>query len=275
MNFLGAYFQLEPIVLHLASSTKEHKMKINIITGGSRGLGRSMALHVAGKGQDSIITYNSKKEDADAVVKAIEAKGRKAVAIQLDVSKPATFDAFVASVKKALSTTWKTGKFDHLVNNAGTGMYTPIADVTEEKWDEIMTIHLKAPFFLTQKLLPLMNDGGKIINVSSGLARFSSPGSSSYAMMKGGIEVFTRYLAKELGSRQITANTLAPGAIETDFGGGRTRDNKEINAAIAGNTALGRVGLPDDIGALAAAMLSDDFRWVNGQRIEATGGMFL
>ncbi len=250
-------------------------MKINIITGGSRGLGRSMALHVADRGQDSIITYNSRREDADAVVKAIEAKGRKAVAIQLDVSKPATFDAFVAGVKQALSTSWKTQKFDHLVNNAGTGMYTPIADVTEEKWDEIMTIHLKAPFFLTQKLLPLINDGGKIINVSSGLARFSYPGSSSYAMMKGGIEVFTRYLAKELGSRRISANTLAPGAIETDFGGGRTRDNKEINTAIAGNTALGRVGLPDDIGALAAAMLSDDFRWVNGQRIEATGGMFL
>ena len=250
-------------------------MKINIITGGSRGLGRSMALHAADRGQDSVITYNSKKEDADAVVKAIEAKGRKAVALQLDVSKPESFDAFVTEVKKALAATWKAGKFDHLVNNAGIGMYTPITEVTEAKWDEIMTIHLKAPFFLTQKLLPLINDRGKIINISSGLARFSHPGSSSYAMMKGGIEVFTRYLAKELGSRGISANTLAPGAIKTDFGGGRIRDNKEIEDAIAGQTALGRVGEADDIGLLGASMLSDDFRWVNGQRVEASGGFFL
>jgi NAD(P)-dependent dehydrogenase (short-subunit alcohol dehydrogenase family) len=250
-------------------------MKINIITGGSRGLGRSMALNLADKGQDSIITYNSKKAEAEAVVKEITAKGRKAVAIHLDVSKPASFDGFVSEVKKALSATWKTEKFDHLVNNAGIGMYTPIADVAEDKWDEIMTIHLKAPYFITQKLLPMMNDGGKIINVSSGLARFSFAGSSAYAMMKGGIEVFTRYLAKELGARGITANTLAPGAIQTDFGGGRVRDDKDMNAMIAGQTALGRVGLPDDIGALAAAMLSEDFRWVNGQRIEASGGFFL
>jgi len=250
-------------------------MKINIITGASRGLGRSMALHLADKGQDSIITYHANKAAADEVVKAIAAKGRKAVALQLDVSKPATFDAFLAEIKSALANTWQRDTFDHLVNNAGTGMYVPIKDVTEERFDEIMTIHLKAPFFLTQKLLPNMADGGRIINVSSGLARFSHPGSSTYAMMKGGIEVFTRYLAKELGPRRITANTLAPGAIETDFGGGRTRDNKEINALIAGQTALGRVGLPDDIGALAAAMLSDDFRWVNGQRVEASGGIYL
>ncbi|MBG1233307.1 SDR family NAD(P)-dependent oxidoreductase [Aestuariivirga litoralis] len=250
-------------------------MKINIITGGSRGLGRSIALHAADRGQDSIITYNTNKTEADKVVSEITAKGRKAVALQLDVSKPASFDAFVGEVKKALSATWNTEKFDHLVNNAGIGMYTPIVDVTEEKWDEIMTIHLKSPYFLTQKLLPVMNDGGKIINVSSGLARFSMPGSSTYAMMKGGIEVFTRYLAKELGARKISANTLAPGAIETDFGGGRVRDSKDMNAMIAGQTALGRVGLPDDIGAIGASMLSDDFRWVNGQRVEASGGFFL
>ena len=250
-------------------------MKINIITGGSRGLGRSMALHLADKGQDSIITYHSKKADADAVVKDIAAKGRKAVALQLDASNSKTFDAFVGEVKKALSTTWKADRFDHLVNNAGTGVSAPIATATEAQFDEMMAIHLKAPFFLTQKLLPLMNDGGKIINVSSGLARFSFPGLSPYAMMKGGMEVFTRYLAKELGPRGITANTLAPGAIETDFGGGRTRDDKQMNTMIASQTALGRVGLPDDIGALAAAMLSDDFRWVNGQRIEAAGGFML
>ncbi len=250
-------------------------MKINIITGGSRGLGRSMALHLADKGQDSIITYHSKKAEAEAVVKEIAAKGRQAVALQLDVSKAATFDSFVGDVRKALSNTWKAEHFDHLVNNAGTGVGVTIEQTSEAQFDEMMNIHVKAPYFLTQKLLPLMNDGGKIINVSSGLARFSFPSRAPYAIMKGAIEVFTRYLAKELGPRGISANTLAPGAIATDFAGGSTRDNPQVNAGIAAQTALGRVGLPDDIGALAAAMLSDDFRWVNGQRIEASGGFFL
>jgi NAD(P)-dependent dehydrogenase (short-subunit alcohol dehydrogenase family) len=250
-------------------------MKINIITGASRGLGRSMALHLADKGQDSIITYHTKKAEAEAVVAEIVTKGRKAVALQLDVSKAETFDSFVAQVKTALNTTWKRDSFDHLVNNAGIGVNAKIDATPEAVFDEMVNIHLKAPFFLTQKLLPVMVDGGRIVNVSSGLARFSFPAYSSYAMMKGGIEVFTRYLAKELGPRGITANTLAPGAIATDFGGGRTRDNKDVNAMLAGQTALGRVGLPDDIGALAAAMLSDDFRWVNGQRIEASGGFML
>ena len=250
-------------------------MKINIITGGSRGLGRSMALHLADKGQDSIITYHTKKADAAAVVKEIEAKGRKAVALQLDVSKPESFAGFVADVKKALQSTWKRDYFDHLVNNAGTGIGVTIEQTTEAQFDEMMNIHVKAPYFLTQKLLPLMADGGRIINVSSGLARFSYPSRAPYAIMKGAIEVFTRYLAKELGPRGITANTLAPGAIATDFGGGSTRDNPQVNSMIAGQTALGRVGLPDDIGSLAAAMLTDDFRWVNGQRIEASGGFML
>ena len=250
-------------------------MKINLITGGSRGLGKSMALHLADKGQDSIITYHSKKTEAEALVKEIHAKGRKAVALQLDVSKSETFDSFVAEVKKALTTTWKADRFDHLVNNAGTGVGVLIAETTEAQFDEMMNIHVKAPYFLTQKLLPVMNDGGRIINVSSGLARFSFPSRAPYAIMKGAIEVFTRYLAAELGQRRITANTLAPGAIATDFGGGGTRDNPQVSANIAGMTALGRVGLPDDIGALAAAMLSDDFRWVNGQRIEAAGGFML
>ncbi len=250
-------------------------MKINLITGGSRGLGRSMALHLADKGQDSIITYHSKKAEAEAVVKEIAAKGRQAVALQLDVSKAATFDSFVGDVRKALSNTWKAEHFDHLVNNAGTGVGVTIEQTSEAQFDEMMNIHVKAPYFLTQKLLPLMNDGGKIINVSSGLARFSFPSRAPYAIMKGAIEVFTRYLAKELGPRGISANTLAPGAIAIDFGGGSTRDNPQVNAGIAAQTALGRVGLPDDIGALAAAMLSDDFRWVNGQRIEASGGFFL
>lgn len=250
-------------------------MKINIITGGSRGLGRSMALHLADKSQDSIITYHINKTDAEAVVKEIETKGRKAVALQLDVSKAASFDAFVGEVKTALKKTWSVDKFDHLVNNAGTGIGVTIEQTTEAQFDEMMNIHVKAPYFLTQKLLPVMADGGKILNISSGLARFSFPSRAPYAIMKGAVEVFTRYLAKELGPRGITANTLAPGAIATDFGGGGTRDNPQVNAMIAGQTALGRVGLPDDIGALAAAMLTDDFRWVNGQRIEAAGGFML
>jgi NAD(P)-dependent dehydrogenase (short-subunit alcohol dehydrogenase family) len=250
-------------------------MKINIITGGSRGLGRSMALHLADKGQDSIVTYHANKAAADEVVQAITAKGQKAVALQLDITKAATFDAFAAEVQKALAATWQRERFDHLVNNAGTGVGVTIAETSEAQFDAMMNEHVKGPYFLTQKLLPIMNDGGRIINVSSGLARFSFPSRAPYAIMKGAIEVFTRYLAKELGERRITANTLAPGAIATDFGGGNTRDNPQVNSMIAGMTSLGRAGLPDDIGALAAAMLSDDFRWVNGQRIEAAGGFML
>lgn len=250
-------------------------MKINVITGGSRGLGRSMALHLADKGQDSIITYQSRKADAEAVVEEIEAKGRQAVALQLDVSDTSGFENFAGNVKQALATHWQRETFDHLVNNAGNGLSAPVESASEEMFDSLMNVHLKSPFFLTQKLLPLMADGGKIINVSSGLARFTFPSRAAYAMMKGGIEVFTRYLAKELGSRGITANTLAPGAIATDFGGGVVRDNPQVNAQLAGQTALGRVGEADDIGALAAAMLSDEFRWVNGQRIEASGGFYL
>lgn len=250
-------------------------MKITLITGGSRGLGRSMALNVADKGQDVIVTYHSKKAEAESVVKEIEAKGRKAAALQLDVSKTAAFDGFADAVKQVLLATWNRRHFDHLVNNAGTGLNAPIASTSEAQFDEMMNIHLKAPYFLTQKLLPLIADGGRIINVSSGLARFSFPERAAYAMMKGGIEVFTRYLAKELGQRGITANTLAPGAIATDFGGGQVRDNPQVNAQLSGMTALGRVGAAEDIGALTAAMLSDDFRWVNGQRIEASGGFYL
>ena len=250
-------------------------MKINIITGGSRGLGRSMALHLADKGQDSIITYHANKSAADDVVKATMAKGRKAVALQLDVSKPATFSAFAAEVKKVLSAHWQRETFDHLVNNAGTGASQTVEQTSEEVFDEMLNEHVKGPYFLTQKLLPMMADGDRIINVSSGLARFSFPSRAPYAIMKGAIEVFTRYLAKELGARGITANTIAPGAIATDFGGGNTRDNPQMRTMLSGQTALGRVGEADDIGALAAVMLSDDFRWVNGQRIEASGGFML
>jgi len=250
-------------------------MKIAIITGGSRGLGKSMALGLADRGQDVILTYNSKGDEAQEVVAALEAKGRRAVALQLDVSQSASFGAFAQSVKEALHATWNADHFDFLVNNAGTGLHASFETTTEEQFDEMVNVHFKGVFFLTQKLLPLLNDGGRIINISSGLARFSFPGSSAYASTKGAIEVLSRYLAKELGPRGITVNVVAPGAIATDFSGGMVRDNKQVNDMVASATALGRAGLPDDIGPMVASLLSDDNRWVNGQRIEVSGGMLL
>lgn len=250
-------------------------MKIALITGGSRGLGRDMALQLATKERDVILTYNSKRDEAQGVVEQIEAMGRKAVALQLDVSDSKSFDAFAGQVKAALNQTWQREKFDFLVNNAGTGIYVPFAETTEEQFDSMVNIHFKGVFFLSQKLLPLMNDGGRIVNISSGLARFSFENYSAYGANKGAVETLTRYLAKELGPRGITVNVVAPGAIETDFGGGAVRDNKEMNAQLASQTALGRVGLPDDIGGVVASLLSDEMRWVNGQRIEVTGGFQL
>lgn len=250
-------------------------MKIAIITGGSRGLGKSMALSLAEKGQDVILTYNSKAGEAQEVVAAIEAMGRKAVALQLDVSNSAGFDAFATSVKEALHTAWNSDKFDFLVNNAGTGIYVPFMETTEEQFDDMMNIHLKGVFFLTQKLLPLINDGGRIVNISTGLTRFTTPDTIPYASLKGAVEVFTHYLAKELGPRGITVNAVAPGAIATDFSGGIVRDNPEVNKRVAGMTALGRVGVPDDIGPMIASLLSDDSRWMTGQRLEVSGGMNL
>jgi NAD(P)-dependent dehydrogenase (short-subunit alcohol dehydrogenase family) len=250
-------------------------MRIAIVTGGSRGLGKSMCLRLAEKGHDIILTYNSKRAEADEVAAQIEKLGRKAAAFQLNVADHKTFNAFVDQVKNALGNKWQRADFDFLVNNAGIGIHAPVVETTEEQFDQLMNIHLKGPFFLTQKLLPLMKDGGRIINLSSGLARFSLPGYGAYAAMKGGIEVLSRYMAKELGPRKITVNVIAPGAIETDFGGGTVRDNKQINDMIASQTALGRVGLPDDIGGAVAALLSDDNGWINGQRIEVSGGIFL
>jgi NAD(P)-dependent dehydrogenase (short-subunit alcohol dehydrogenase family) len=250
-------------------------MKIAVITGGSRGLGKSMGLHLARNGHDVILTYRSKKAEAEAVVAEIAQMGQKSVALPLDVSDSKTFGAFATSVKNALAQNWERNDFDFLVNNAGVGVSALFMDTTEAQFDQLMNIHLKGPFFLTQKLLPLIKDGGRIINISSGLARFSMPGYSAYASMKGGVETLTRYLAKELGERHITVNVVAPGAIETDFGGGAVRDNPEMNAMIASGTALGRVGLPDDIGGIVAALLADEMAWINGQRIEASGGVFL
>ena len=248
---------------------------IALVTGASRGLGKSTALKLAASGSDLILTYLSNAEQVQAVVSQIEALGRRAVALRLDVADSKSFAAFAAEVKNALVQGWNRERFDHLVNNAGSGAHAAFDATTEEQFDSMVNIHLKGTFFLTQKLLPLINDGGRIVNISSGLTRFSLPGYSAYAAMKGGIEVLTRYLAKELGSRRIAVNTFAPGAIETDFGGGAVRDNAKLNAFVASQTALGRVGLPDDIGGAIAALLSSGNGWVNAQRIEASGGMFV
>jgi NAD(P)-dependent dehydrogenase (short-subunit alcohol dehydrogenase family) len=248
---------------------------IALITGGSRGLGKSMALKLAEHGTDVVLTYRSNQAEAQAVVAAIQKLGRRAVALPLDVGKAGSFKAFAEQLRAALKEHWQRNQFDYLVNNAGIGIHASFADTTEAQFDELVNIHFKGAFFLTQTLLPLIADGGRILNVSSGLARFALPGYAAYASMKGAIEVLTRYLAKELGARGIAVNTLAPGAIETDFGGGMVRDNADVNAYVASQTALGRVGKPDDIGGVVASLLSKDSGWINGQRIEASGGMFI
>ncbi len=250
-------------------------MKIAIITGGSRGLGKSMALALAGQETDIILTYNTAKDEAEKVIRAIHKMGQKAVALPLDVSRCGSFTTFAASIKKALMECWDREDFDYLINNAGIGLNAEFMETSEEQFDRLMNIHLKAPFFLSQKLLPLMKDGGAVLNISTASTRFVLPGYAAYASMKGGMEVLTRYMAKELGPRRISVNIIAPGAVETDFGGGAVRDNKEINSFIASQTALGRVGLPSDIGAAAAAILSGDCHWMNAQRIELSGGVFL
>ena len=247
---------------------------VAIVTGGSRGLGKSMARSIAGRGTDVIFTYQSNGAAADELVAEVEGMDRRAAALQLDVGDAGTFDAFVEQVRGVLRD-WGTGRFQFLVNNAGIGVHATIAETTEEQFDRLMDIHVKGPFFLTQKLLPLMADGGRIVNVSTGLARFTLPGHAAYASAKGAVEVMTRYLAAELGPRRISANTIAPGAIETDFSGGVVRDNPEMNEAISSHTALGRVGLPEDIGGVVASLLSPEMGWVNAQRIEASGGQSL
>lgn len=249
--------------------------RIALVTGGSRGLGRNIALALAGQGSDVIVTYRSNEAEAHDVVGRIEALGRRAVALQLDVAESSSFPAFAGQVQRVLASTWQRDRFDHLVNNAGTGLHASLADTTEEQFDQLYAVHLKATFFLTQKLLPLIADGGRIVNTSSGLARFTFPGAAAYAAMKGGIEVLTRYMAKELGPRGIAVNTVAPGAIETDFNGGAVRDNPQLNAQVASVTALGRVGRPDDVGGAVTALLSEGSAWITGQRIEVSGGMML
>ncbi|WP_367772633.1 SDR family oxidoreductase [Flavobacterium sp. WC2421] len=251
------------------------KNKIALVTGGSRGLGKEMALSLAKKGLDVVLTYHSKKEEAEVVVGEIEKLGQKAVAIQLNVAESSSFDSFFQNVTTVLKSTFNTDKFDFLVNNAGVGVHEGFLTTTEAQVDNMVNIHFKGAFFLTQKALAVMNDGGGIVNISSGLTRFSFPGYAAYASMKGAIETLSKYQAKELGERKIRVNIVAPGAIETDFGGGAVRDNEQLNQMIAAMTALGRVGLPDDIGSVVAFLCTDDAKWVNAQRIEVSGGMNL
>jgi NAD(P)-dependent dehydrogenase (short-subunit alcohol dehydrogenase family) len=248
--------------------------KIAIITGGSRGLGRNTAANLARRGVDILFTYRANLKEAESFIREAETMGRKAAGFRLDTGDIRAFDAFVTEVRNTLRS-WGKDKFDYLVNNADNSLHAGFGETTEAQFDEIFNVHVKGVYFLTQKLLPLMNDGGRIVNISSGLARFAMPGSSAYGAAKGAVEVLTRYLAKELGPRGITANTVAPGAIQTDFSGGMVRDNPEMNKRVAEWTALGRAGVPDDIGPMIAALLSDENRWVNGQRIEVSGGMGL
>ncbi|WP_299449970.1 SDR family oxidoreductase [uncultured Pigmentiphaga sp.] len=249
--------------------------RVALITGGSRGLGRNAALHLARDGVDIVLTYRSRGDEAQSAVREVEALGQRAVALQLDVGQSGSFAEFAARLKQVLQTVWGRGQIDILINNAGMGGYASFAETTEAEFDDLMAVHFKGPFFLTQALLPLIADGGRILNVSSGLARFALPGHAAYAAMKGAVEVLTRYLARELGPRRIAVNAIAPGAIETDFGGGAVRDNKALNDYVASLTAQGRAGLPDDIGAAVAALLRPDNGWMTGQRVEVSGGMLL
>lgn len=250
----------------------DNQSKIALVTGGSRGLGKDSALQLAKKGFDLIITYQSKKESADEVVKEIENSGQKAFALPLDISTIAGFEAFAAEVQHILTTEFASRKLDALVNNAGIGINERFEETSEATLDAMMNIHFKGPYVLTQKMLPLLNDGSSIVNTSSGLARFSFAGYSAYGAMKAAVDALSRYQALELGSRKIRVNSIAPGAIETDFGGGVVRDVEDLNKHIAGETALGRVGLPHDIGSVVAFLCSDDSKWVNAQRIEVSGG---
>jgi NAD(P)-dependent dehydrogenase (short-subunit alcohol dehydrogenase family) len=251
------------------------KNKIALITGGSRGLGKEMALRLADKGVDIVITYISKKEAADVVVKDLEAKGRKAAVLKFDANDIKGIAGFVDQFKETLTSKWNTDKFDFLINNAGNGANIPFSEATEEQFDLFMNIHYKSVYFLTQKLLPLINDNGRIINISSGTTKYVIPSYPLYAPMKGAVEVLTRYLAKEVGPRGITVNVVAPGPVETDFNNGGNRDIPERKKFLASRAALGRVGLPEDIGGVIAFLCSDDARWISGQRIEVSGGMNL
>lgn len=250
-----------------------NKIKIALVTGGSRGLGKSMSLELAKKGLDVILTYHSKQDEANKVVSEIEAMGNKATSLQLDVTSSGTFDKFKDDIEASLKSKFKTNHFDYIINNAGVGVFAPYDKITEDELESMFKIHINAPFFLTQKLASLLNNGGGIVNISSGLTRFTMSGHSAYATMKGGLETLTKYQANFFGERKIRVNVVAPGAIETDFGGGVVRDNEDLNNYIASTTALGRVGLPNDIGSVVGFLCTDDAKWVNAQRLEVSGGI--
>jgi len=247
--------------------------KIALVTGGSRGLGKDMALSIARKGIDVIITYRSKKEEADEVVKSIEAMGQQSIALALDMSDFSALDNFVSQLKQVLQKKWGQTNFDFLINNAGMGATVPFLQVTEELFTEFLNVHFKGVYFLTQKTVPFINEGGRIINISTGTTRFSNPGYSVYASMKGAIEVFTKYLAKELGAKGIGANIVAPGPIETDFNNAAIRSNPQLKNILSGLSPLGRVGNANDIGSVVAFLCTDEATWINGQRIEVSGGI--
>lgn len=252
----------------------KHENKIAVVTGSSRGLGRNIALQLARSGADIVVTYRERQQDAEAVLAEILDLGRRAVALQLDVARTDSFGAFATALTQALDATWQRSNFDYLVNNAGIDVFVPFAQTDEAAFDQLLNVHFKGVFFLTQRLLPLLADGGRIVNTSSGLARFSIPGYAAYASMKGAVEVLTRYLAKELGPRKISVNVIAPGIIETDFTR-RALSHPGAREFLSSNIALGRVGVPDDIGGVVDFLCSEDGRWVNGQRLEASGGMFI
>jgi NAD(P)-dependent dehydrogenase (short-subunit alcohol dehydrogenase family) len=254
---------------------KNDNRKVALVTGGSRGLGRDMALRLAEKGIDVIITYRSQEAEAKKVVAQIEQGGRQAAAMELNTGTIKSFDLFSKQLRDLLREKFNRDRLDFLVNNAGQGGYGAISEVTEAFFDDLMNVHFKGVYFLTQKLIPLINDGGGIVNVSSGLTRVSVPGSSAYGSLKSAVETFTRYLAKELGSRGIRANVVAPGAIMTDFGDGHLRNSEDLQKLVSSVTALGRPGVAEDIGGVVAFLCADDARWVNGQRIEVSGGMFV
>jgi NAD(P)-dependent dehydrogenase (short-subunit alcohol dehydrogenase family) len=246
--------------------------RIALVTGGSRGLGKDMAISIARKGMDVILTYRTNEEEAEQTVKEIESIGRKAVSLQLDMNKISSLDAFVEEVKKVLAK-WNTSSFDCLVNNAGMGATVPFMEVTEELFDEFLNVHFKGVYFLTQKCVPILNEGGRIINISTGTTRWSNPGYSVYASMKGAIEIFTKYLAKELGPKGIRANVVAPGPIETDFNRAAIRSNPQMKERLSALSPLGRVGSADDIGGVVAFLCTEEAKWVNAQRIEVSGGI--
>jgi len=249
--------------------------KIALVTGGSRGLGKDMALSLADRGLDVILTYNTQKDSAEQIVSQIQSKGRKAAALQFDISKINSLDKFVENVLSILKSNWKTDKFDFLINNAGIGLTLPMQEATEEAFDNMMNIHYKGVYFLTQKFLPHINDNGGIIFISTGTTRFCVPGYSIYASLKGAVEVLSRYVAKEFGQRGIRSNVVAPGAIETDFNNAAIRNNPQLKSYLASQTALGRVGNADDIGGVVAFLCTEEAKWINAQRIEVSGGMFL